>query len=229
MKTKETLMVLIVGVFLGFIAGFGLANYANRRGPALRNGETQPGAQASSAEANVPQRAETAIEQAEQLATDNPQSFDAQMDVSRLRYDDKNYKEALEHLNIAYRLRPDNYDAIAALGNVNFDAGNYEEAERWYTAALIKKPDDVNVRTDLGLTYFFRKPPQVERAIEEYRRSLAHDPRHEQTLQNLTVALIRKGDAAGAQATLNRLETVNAGNPQLAVIRAELEKISRTP
>lgn len=82
MKTKETLMVLLFGVFLGFIVGFSFANYANRRGPALRSAETQPGATASAANASVPQEAETAIEHAEQQATDNPQSFDAQMQVT---------------------------------------------------------------------------------------------------------------------------------------------------
>ena len=73
---------------------------------------------------------------------------------------------------------------------------------------LRKKPDDVNVRTDLGLTFVFRDPPNYDRAIQEFKRSLEKDPNHIQTLQNLTVAYSKKGDAANAKATLAKLESL---------------------
>src|SRR5206468_8641846 len=87
------------------------------------------------------------------------------------------------------------------------------------------KPDDVNVRTDLGLTFLLREPANLDRAITEFRASLERDPKHLQTLQNLTVALTRKGDAAQARSVLAKLEEVSPGNPALTSLRAEVEKL----
>jgi tetratricopeptide (TPR) repeat protein len=124
----------------------------------------------------------------------------------------------------ANALRPDSYETIVALGNTNFDAGRYEMAERWYTAALAKNPQDVNVRTDLGLTFLIRDPGQdVDRAIKEFRRSLEIEPRHEQTLQNLVVALTKKGNIREADAALKKLSEVNPSNQSLAKLRTDLD------
>ena len=122
------------------------------------------------------------------------------------------------------------------LGNQNFEAGRYEVAEGWYRQALEKNPDDINVRTDLGLTYFFRTPRDTESAIAEFRRSLERDPRHELTLQNMTAVLasraaLRDADAAlrrrsleEAEQTLARLEAINPSNPALPNLRDTLRK-----
>ncbi|MDQ3133507.1 MAG: tetratricopeptide repeat protein, partial [Acidobacteriota bacterium] len=93
----------------------------------------------------------------------------------------------------------------------------------WYTAALLKKPDDVNVRTDLGITYLLRAPADPARAITEFRRSLERDPTHVPTLQNLVVALTRKGEKQEARATLTKLEQLAPDNPTLPRLRAELD------
>src|SRR3712207_7921773 len=55
---------------------------------------------------------------------------------------------------------------------------SYETAEKWYAAALAKNPDDLNVRTDLGLTFYLRQPPNIERAIAEDRKSTRLNSSH---------------------------------------------------
>ena len=40
--------------------------------------------------------------------------------------------------------------------------------------------------------FALRQPPDYDRAIAEFRRSLERDPRHEQTLQNLVFALTKQ-------------------------------------
>ena len=104
------------------------------------------------------------------------------------------HRFALEFLDHAYKIKPNDFDVLTQLGNVNFDLKRYPEAEKWYQLALKIKPDDVSVRTDLGLSYYFREPRELDQAIAVYRESLKYDPRHEKTLQNLTAALIDKGD-----------------------------------
>ena len=111
---------------------------------------------------------------------------------------------------------------MVALGNIDFVAGRYEEAEQWFTAVLDKRPNDVNIRANLGMTFLFREQPDLERAIIEFRRSLNLQPRHEPSLQNIVIALARKGDRAQAQLMLEQLERINPQNTALDKLRLEL-------
>ena len=78
--------------------------------------------------------------------------------------------------------------------------------------ALARKKDDFLVRTDYGLTFFLGEPKDIERAIKEYKTSLAINPNHEQTLQNLAVAYSEKKDVEGLKETIGKLEKVNPNN-----------------
>jgi tetratricopeptide (TPR) repeat protein len=234
--TKENVLFSIIGLLLGLIIGFIATNSINQSGgslprpPQTANRTTQselpPDHPAVSSNAVAdPGQMQAAVTEAIQKARSEPDNFEAQMEAAQLYYQIRRYNEALEFLLRANQLRPDSYEAVVALGNTYFDAEKYKEAEQWYTAALIKRPDDINVRTDLGLTFLFREPADLDRAIEEFRKSLQRDPRHEQTLQNLTVALTRKGDAREAQATLAKLEEVNPSSQALSKLRSDLEKL----
>lgn len=234
--SKDNILFSVIGLLLGVIVGYVFASTVNQRG-------YTPRASAGSAAGQMTQdsrlhdnkqsatgdlapnqgEASADIEASVAQAKSQPDSFDAQMEAAKNLYQDRRFDEALEFLTQANKLRPDSYEPIVALGNVNFDAGRYEIAEKWYTAALVKKPDDVNVRTDLGLTFLFREPMDVDRAIKEFRQSLAIDPNHEQTLQNLAVALTKKGAFDEAEATLKKLAEVNPSNPGLTKLRAELD------
>lgn len=227
--TKDNILFSVVGLLLGFIIGFMFANSANQRAaqpasaaqtqanpalppdhPPIQNGANQQAAMAD---------AQAAVK----LAKDQPNNFEAQMKAAEAFYQIQRFDEAAEYLKRANQLQPQAYEPIVNLGNVYFDAQRYEEAEKWYTEALKLKPDDVNVRTDLGLSFMFRTPPQTDRAIKEFRASLERDPLHEQTLQNLTTALVQKGDAKEAQATLAKLEAVNPSNPAISDLRSRVQ------
>lgn len=98
------------------------------------------------------------------------------------------------------------------------------DARSFYEAALKAKPEDVIVRTSLGLTYFYGKPPDARRAIREYRQALKAEPQHEAALQSITQALIETGDLAEAETRLGELEKVNPSNPELPNLRTQLEQ-----
>jgi tetratricopeptide (TPR) repeat protein len=236
--TKENVLFSIIGLLLGLIIGFIVTNSINQRGSSAPRPQqtarptTQQGSELPPDHPAVPSNGvadpgqmQAAVTEAIQKARSEPDNFEAQMEAAQLYYQIRRYTEAIEFLLRANQLRPDSYEAVVALGNTYFDADKYKEAEQWYTAALIKNPDDINVRTDLGLTFLFREPPDLDRAISEFRKSLQRDPRHEQTLQNLTVALTRKGDAKEAQATLAKLEEVNPSSQALSKLRSDLEKL----
>lgn len=131
-------------------------------------------------------------------------------------------------LKRAYDADPKDHDLAVSLGNVHFDIGqssdpaSFAEARKYYLKALEMKPDDADVRTDLGLTYYFGQPSDPQRAIAEYRKSLALNPRHEPTLQSLASALISTGNRAEAQKRIDELQSVNPSNPSLPNLRAQL-------
>src|SRR5947209_603086 len=234
--SKENILFSVIGVLLGFIVGFTFANTANQRWAVALT--SQPGQQSAALPPGHPQIAgngvagagatnvdPTLLRETEKLAQESPDNFDAQVKAGELDYEAHHYNEAVNFWTRANRLRPDDYDVLVGLGNACFDSEQFESAEKWYASALAKKPDVVEVRTDYGLTFLLREPADLDRAITEFKRSLAASPRHAQTLQNLAVAYTRKGDAAQAQATVAKLEAASPGNPALARLTAELEKL----
>lgn len=241
--TKDNILYSIIGVLLGLLGGYVFASTVNQRGYM----ESAPVANASAGrmgqapdvpptDQSMPANEEAApeadsdadralIKQAEA----EPSNFDLQMRAAAIHYRGRRLDEAIQFLTRANQLRPDDLQTIITLGNANFDANRFEIAEKWYAAALVKNPKDINVRTDLGLTFLFRPQQNVDRAIQEFRRSLEIDPRHEQTLQNMTVALIKKGNVGEAEAMLGKLRAVNPANQSLPKLSADLEAARTSP
>jgi tetratricopeptide (TPR) repeat protein len=233
---KENFLFGTIGLLLGLIIGFLFTNQINKSAM-MPGGAMMPASQANSAlppghpDLADGQTAPSGAAMPEvQAAIDNakkkPNDFEAQVKVAELYYGIQNYDRAIEYLKKANQINPAAYEIVVNLGNANFDSGNFTEAEKWYLKALEKKPEDVNVRTDLGLTFIFRDTPNYDRAIQEFTRSLETDPNHIQTLQNLTVAYTKKGDAAKANVTLERLETADPTNKAIPQLRADIGKIS---
>lgn len=226
---KENFLFGIIGLLAGLIIGFMFANSVNQ-------GAIRPVSATMSSNSAVPvghpeiNGNSGAMQQQVQAAIDNakanPNDFEAQIKAAEMYYQIQRFDGAIEFLKNANKLKPDDYETIVNLGNSYFDAGKYEDADKWYSAALAKKPDDVNVRTDLGLTFIFRQPPNYDRAIQEFTSSLEKDPNHVQTLQNLTVAYTKKGDAAKANATLSRLEGLDSTNSAIPKLREDIQKIA---
>jgi tetratricopeptide (TPR) repeat protein len=227
--SKDDLLFSIIGLLLGFILGFFLTNSYNQKAAAPAPQAAQTAADAPANEPAPPAVDPQELEAAKKQAADAPQDFAAQMNAGEAFYRARKYPEAAEFLNQANKLRPDAVETMIALGNTYFDdAANSEAndkwpvAEKWYTEALKKDAKNVNVRTDLGLTYLFRDPPDLDRAIQSFRKSLEIDPKHEQTLQNLTFALIKNNDKKGAGEALAQLEKTNPKNEALTKLRADL-------
>ena len=136
--------------------------------------------------------------------------------------------EAVRLLKRAHEADPKNYETIVLVGNSLFalaqasDASKYADARVYYNKALASKPEDTNVHTLLGMTYFFGQPSEPERAIKEYRKSLAAEPRHEMALQSLASALIATGAIEEAQKRIEELQAVNNANAALSNLRAQL-------
>jgi tetratricopeptide (TPR) repeat protein len=227
---KDNILFGVFGLIVGLTVGFLFANSVNKSAaetPVLASGQAAnarnpampadhppldgaPSSNSSIPTAPVPQVMES-IEKAKQ----QPQNYEAQMTAADLYYQIQRFDDAYKYYEAAAKLKPAETEPMIKAGNARFDAEDYTGAEPWYVKALEKDPKNITVRTDLGLTFYLREPRDVERAIKEYNTSLAMDPNHEVTLQNLALAYREKGDSANLKATVERLKKVNPNNPAL--------------
>lgn len=232
---KENVLYSIVGILLGLIVGFLIANSYMRSelasgrvttAAAQQNPNMPAGHPDINGQNGQPQAAPVSpdLQPAVDFAKANPTDFQAQVKAAELSIQAEMYDKAVDFLTIANKLKPDDYQTIVALGNAYFDGGNLDEAEKWYSAALLKKKDDNNVRTDLGLTFVFREKADYDRAIQEFNTVLATEPNHIQALQNSIVAYLKKGDIAKAKERLTKLESVDPKNPAIARLKTEISK-----
>ncbi len=226
--SKENVLFVIIGLLGGLIIGFVFANSVNQRAVPIA-GQAAPTGAMPAGHPEIPGQpaggTQPEIQAAIDQAKKEPDNFDAQLKAAEFYYQIQRFEGAVEFLKRANELKPEDRDVIVNLGNAYFDSGKYEDAEKWYTAALAKKADDINVRTDLGLTFIFREKPNYDKAIQEFQRSLELDPNHPQSLQNLTVAYTKKGDAANANQTLAKLEAFDPTNQSLPKLREDIKKI----
>ncbi len=228
---KENLMFGIFGLVLGLVVGFVFANSINKTGagpaapmtsaanssnPAIPPDHPPIGGPSGDSTQTAPvAQVMESIEKAKQ----QPQNYEAQMTAADLYYQIQRFEDAAKYYEVASKLKPAEPEPMIKAGNAHFDAEKYELAEKWYLQALEKEPKNINVRTDLGLTFFLRTPRDVDRAIKEYKAALAISPDSEITLQNLVLAYSESGDRQNLTSTLEKLKKINPQNP--AVKRLE--------
>lgn len=113
----------------------------------------------------------------------------------------------------ALKANPKNADILVQLGNLYSDNRENIKAIEYYQRALDQRPSDVNVRTDMGTSYWYAGEP--EKAVAEYRHSLTINPTHPQTLFNLGVVMAGGlKDYAGAVRAWEKLLKTNPDYPE---------------
>ena len=125
-------------------------------------------------------------------------------------------------LRTAAERDPRDSDSRVKLGNLLFDAGRFSEAVTWYEAALKINPGDANVSTDLGIAYYYTNQP--DKALQQFDRSLALDPKHSKTLLNIgVVRAFAKQDLAGAAKAWQQVLEVAPDSPEGRAARQALD------
>jgi tetratricopeptide (TPR) repeat protein len=247
---KNNILYSITGILLGFILGFFLANTIARRArdeaSATANSSTKQAQMAAQqaqqeqssgggADSAAPQVSEEQVRAVIAKTDAKPEDTTLQKNVGLALYqlalqtqEPRWLPDAARFVKRAYDADPKDHELTLALAEILFNIGqtsdpaSFNEARTYYAKALEQKPDDVDARTDLGLTYYFANPSDPQRAIAEYRKSLALNPKHELTLQNLATALITTGNRDEAQKRIDELQSINPTNPALPNLRAQL-------
>ena len=232
----------MVAVIISFTGGFLLANAFNRtelnnlRGENERlktsqneTGQNQSGLTLS--EAEIRERI------AEADANPNNYNFQKNLGLALYRYaaikqDPELLSEVGRLLSRAFENDRKDYAVILTLGNIRFDIGyfkkdnrQFQEAREFYQLALQQKPNDADVRTDLGLTYFLSDPPESERAIGEFQKSLKTNPKHEKTLQAMAQTFVSQNNTVEAEKYLTKLKEVNPSNQFLPELESRIVEI----
>ena len=235
-----------MAIFISFVGGFLLANAFNRselnalRAENERLKNSREDRNSSDSEIAL---SDEEIRQKIAEADRNPTNFVFQknLGIALYRYATVKQDAALlsdvaRLLTRVYENDKKDYDVGVMLGNIYFDIGyfkkeneKFQTAREFYQKALAQKPDDVDVRTDFGLTYFLENPPQTEKAILEFQKSLQANPKHEKTLQVLTQALLEQNKPDEAEKYLARLKEVNQNNPSVNDLTNQLEKAKNIP
>ncbi len=157
-----------------------------------------------------------------------PDDWQALAILGRLLAAESKYSEAIARFEMAHKLQPANGQIIVGLANALFDAKRYEDAQKWYEKALAFTPKDVNVITDLGLTYYFREPKQLDKAMDYFKQSLSIDPNHALTLQNYAVALLDANRPEEAKPLVAKLEQLAPQSEMLPAIKQRLAQANAT-
>ena len=117
---------------------------------------------------------------------------------------------------------PKDPEAALKLANYLYDQRQYDKSIEWYQRVVALEPKNVNARTDMGTAYFYTG--RAQDALQEYRKSLEIDPKHEPTLLNMIIVNLEgTHDVAAAQAAWERLRKVNPNSPQLASMKEKID------
>lgn len=215
----------MVAVLLSFAGGFLLANSLNKNelsGLRAEN-ESLKREQNEAAKSDEGTLSDEEIKTKIDEADRNPDNILLQKNLGLSLYTYASMKRNSDLLREVSRLvervlekNPNDYESVVALGNINFDIGyfdknneNFEKARRFYQRALGKKPDDADVLTDVGLTYFLSNPPETEKAIAEFEKSLKANPKSERTLEVLIKTLQSTDKKDEAEKYAAQLKEIN--------------------
>lgn len=122
---------------------------------------------------------------------------------------------------------PKNFESRVQLGNLFFDSEQYPQAITWYEQAFALNPADTNVSTDLGVAYYYTNQP--DRALAQFDKSLAGDPKHIKTLLNVgIVRAFGKNDLGGAAKAWEEVVAISPDSPEGQAAKKGLEGVKNT-
>ena len=194
---KKVFWISLVAVIISFFGGFLLANALNRNELNTIRAEIERLKNSSPQDKSEVSLSDEEIRQKIAEADKNPENFNFQKNLglalyryATMKQDAQLLAEVARLLTRANQKDEKDYEVLITLGNCYFDIGyikknneNLTKAREFYQKALTQKPNDVDVRTDLGLTYFLVNPPETDKALAEFQKSLQTNPKHEKTLQ----------------------------------------------
>lgn len=227
-------LIFAAGIVLSFVGGFLIANSINRREISDLRTENDRLRAESAVSGESPDdltltdnEIRTSIEKADQDPGNSVLQKNLGFALYRygvIKTDPLLLTESVRLLERTHKLLPGDYDVLVGLGNAHFDIGYFKKdnaslalAREYYLKAISRKPEDLDVRTDLGISYFLAVPPDDKNAVNEFQKVLSRDPKHQKALEFLVQSLTRQGNTDAARKYQERLgEIASGGNQTIA-------------
>ncbi len=118
----------------------------------------------------------------------------------------------LAGLKDAIAKNPNDFDALVQLGGMYMDASKFPQAAGYLERAVAAR-DDANVRMDLGICY--KQAGQLDRALTEFKRSVAMAPDQWQPLFNEAIVLVDLHRIDEARVLATKLQQMKPGDPEV--------------
>lgn len=198
---KDSIVYTIAGMFFGLLAGWIIGSQ-----------QAAPGAvrQPPPATAAPAAQGQTAATTAPASSTSRTATV---VDETRARA-----------LTTAAAERPKDAAIRVELANLYFDAERFSDAIRWYEEALTIDARNADVSTDLAVSYYYTN--QTDKALEQFDKSLAINPRHTKTLLNKgIVRAFGKQDLEGAAALWEQVVKLSPDSPEGRTARQALDNM----
>jgi Flp pilus assembly protein TadD len=152
----------------------------------------------------------------------DPQDFSAQYNLGAMLQARGEVSEALQHYEIAARLRPEDPIVNNALGGALIAVGRVPEAVTYLTASLKVRPDNFDAHYNLGNALASQE--KFTEATEEFRIAVQLNPGDSGAEANLGGALAASGKMAEAKTHLERALKLD---PHNSLARENLDEVNR--
>lgn len=243
---KSSIYISLATALLGFAAGFFLANAFNRSELEGLRAETEKYKTAvENTEKAKTEMTLTDEEIREKIAQAdaNPNYLAFQRDLGSALYsyasmkqDPKLLHDSARLLMRAVKLAPDDINLKRTLGNVYSNIGYFEKdkaafknARDLYETILKTEPANANILTDLGTTYLFDEPADVENALSFINRSLEIAPNDERTLHFAVQASLKAGKNDDAGQFFEKLKVAHPQSRSIQELTSLMTQPAATP
>lgn len=153
----------------------------------------------------------------------DPNDFEAHYNLASMAQSRGNLAEAIEHYQLAVKLRPDHAVANNALGAALLAADRQEEAIYYFQAALQRRNDYFDAHYNLALALHAKG--DVDGTIEQLMAAIRLSPNDASAHANLGAVLAEAGRFKEAQVELERALEID---PNQATARENLAMVKET-
>jgi tetratricopeptide (TPR) repeat protein len=152
----------------------------------------------------------------------NPADFEAHYNLAAMLQIRGASAEAMQHYEMALRIRPEDPAANNAFGGTIIASGHPEAAVPYLRTALRTRPDYFDAHYNLGIALAMQE--NFKEAVEQFRAAVRINPRDANAEANLGTALAETGNSKEGQM---HLEKALAIDPNLALARDNLDALKR--
>jgi len=134
--------------------------------------------------------------------------------------------EQIQQLRAQVEKNPNDADAVLLLANLNYDIRNWQRARELYEHYLTLRPATADILTDYGVC--LREVGEFKTALAKFDQAVKMSPTHWQSRYNRAVVLaFDLKDFKAARAAVDELRQLQPNNNSVSELATEIERLSK--